>query len=82
MCIRDSSHLLLPNSRYLLYMDAKIRLGTLADAWTLLYEELVKPGAPWASPAHPDRASPYEEARCVHALGLASAGGATTKRVL
>ena len=34
-------HLFLSHARYLLYMDAKIRLGALEDAWTLLYEELV-----------------------------------------
>ncbi|KAH8045114.1 hypothetical protein JL721_12697 [Aureococcus anophagefferens] len=33
-------HLFLGHARYLLYMDAKIRLGALEDAWTLLYEEL------------------------------------------
>ena len=67
-------HLFLGHARYLLYMDAKIRLGALEDAWTLLYEELVRPAAAWASPAHPKRATPYEEARCVHVLGLAGDG--------
>ena len=40
----------------------------------MLYEELVRPAAAWASPAHPKRATPYEEARCVHVLGLAGDG--------
>ncbi|KAK7248185.1 hypothetical protein SO694_00081038 [Aureococcus anophagefferens] len=66
-------HLFLGHARYLLYMDAKIRLGALEDAWTLLSRG-ARGGRRGVGVATAKRATPYEEARCVHVLGLAGDG--------
>jgi len=64
------SHLFLRYSRYLLYMDAKLSIPVFKNIWVHLYQDLVQHRALWTSPKHPRRLTPYEEARCVHILGL------------
>lgn len=67
---------MLPNlflrfSRYLLYMDAKLHVPSFQNIWVHLYQDLVQHRVLWTSPKHPSRLTPYEEARCIHILGLA-----------
>ena len=65
-------HLAFQNAHYMLYVDAKLRVKAIENPWLLLYNELVLPKVSWVSPKHPERSNVFEEARCVHLLGLAT----------
>lgn len=58
-------------AKYMLYADAKLRFKNIENPWLLLHRGLVVPKASWVSPRHPYRSSAFEEAHCVHLLGLA-----------
>ena len=57
-------HLAFARARWFLYVDAKLRVPDPRAVWSLVRDELVVPGAYWASPGHPKRTSALEEARC------------------
>ena len=55
----------------MLYIDAKLRVGSIENPWLLLHRQLILPKVSWTSPRHPARSNAFEEARCVHLLSLA-----------
>ena len=59
-------------ANFMLYVDAKLRFRHIENPWYLLHRELVLPKASWVSPRHPARSNAFEEAHCVHLLGLAT----------
>ena len=65
------AHRLFRTASYLLYHDAQLRLKDAVNAWSLIIANIIDTRAAWSSPRNPIRTSFFEEARCIHKLGLA-----------
>jgi hypothetical protein len=57
---------------HLIYMDSKLVWKDYHDIWPHIMKYANEPNLGWVSPHHPSRHSVFEEARCVHIVGLAN----------